>query len=144
MRRRFRALAAALVMAAMVTGGSAGLSLWQVEHNGLLAHINYFRYVSGLPPVQVHWDLEDDAIRHAKEMAVAQTVYHSPSLGWVTSGWSRLGENVGAATTIEGVMHAWFDSPPHRANLLGDWRYIGVGNYRAADGRVYVAVIFMR
>jgi hypothetical protein len=33
-------------------------------------------------------------------------------------------------------------SPGHRANILGTWQRIGVGAYKAADGRKLYAVLF--
>jgi len=53
-------------------------------------------------------------------------------------GLSTYGDDV-ATTRIEA---AFMNSTPHRENILGTWSKIGVGAYKAADGRKLYAVLF--
>ena len=53
-------------------------------------------------------------------------------------GLSTYGDD-GATTSIE---TAFMGSPPHRANILGTWAHLGVGAYKAADGRKLYDVLF--
>jgi uncharacterized protein YkwD len=57
------------------------------------------------------------------------------------------GENIGLSTYGDSVATnrietAFMGSPTHRANILGTWGRMGVGAYKAADGRKIYAVLF--
>jgi hypothetical protein len=62
----------------------------------------------------------------------------------VTREWTRLGENVGYAGSVEGVHAAYMNSPGHRANILGDYNRVGLGATRDANGRLWTTVVFLR
>jgi len=56
-------------------------------------------------------------------------------------------ENIGYSTypddtVTTGIETAFMSSPGHRANILGTWARIGVGAYKAADGKKLYAVLF--
>ena len=55
------------------------------------------------------------------------------------SGWSSLGENVGAGfVSVDGVMAAWMGDAPHRDNLLGvRYTQVGFGEAAGANGVSY-------
>ena len=44
----------------------------------------------------------------------------------------------------EQAVQAWFDSPPHRKNMFGKHRAIGVGAVRGSSGKLFVTGIFLR
>jgi hypothetical protein len=102
--------------------------------------INKERVVRGLPPLIVHRDLIDDARLQAERMVALGTVFHSADLGSVTSGWEGLGEVVGRGSSASEVLQTLMASPTHRAIILGDFQFIGVGT----AGWLYVVGIFMR
>lgn len=57
------------------------------------------------------------------------------------------GENIGLSTfgddaATSRIEVAFMGSPTHRANILGSWTKMGVGAYKAADGRKLYAVLF--
>ena len=57
------------------------------------------------------------------------------------------GENIGLSTYSDStattrIEKAFMASPGHRDNILGSWQRIGVGAYKAADGRKLYAVLF--
>jgi hypothetical protein len=57
------------------------------------------------------------------------------------------GENIGLSTWSDDVAtnrieKAFMGSTSHRANILGSWARIGVGAYKAPDGRKLYAVLF--
>lgn len=58
--------------------------------------------------------------------------------------WQRLGENVGVGADSGGIFNAFVASPGHRANLVGDFTHTGVGAYRSADGRLWIAQVFAK
>jgi hypothetical protein len=78
-------------------------------------------------------------------MADRGELFHSSNLGSVTSGWERLGENVGVGPDNVSALHtAFMNSAAHRNNILGDFNYVGVGVTIDAAGFMWVTVIFMK
>jgi len=82
------------------------------------------------------------ARRHSKRMAARGELYHS-NLRRVFRGFNYrvVGENVGYAGSLDQLLDAFMDSPPHAQNLLGKWRKTGVGVYWEGD-RVWVTQLF--
>ena len=138
-RRYLILVAAASVFIALfavpAVAGSAGQ---------FVSKINASRSAAGLPPVESYWDLSDDARRHSNRMAEKGELYHSGSLGSVTSGWSGLGENVGVGLDVSGLHTAFMNSSGHRRNILGNFNYVGVGVTVDDAGFMWVTVIFMK
>jgi hypothetical protein len=57
------------------------------------------------------------------------------------------GENIGLSTYSDAeattrIEKAFMSSTSHRANILGDWTRMGVGAFKAADGRKLYTVLF--
>jgi len=57
------------------------------------------------------------------------------------------GENIGLSTygddsATSSIEVAFMNSPAHRSNILGSWSKMGVGAYKAPDGRKLYAVLF--
>ncbi|MGA3057453.1 MAG: CAP domain-containing protein, partial [Candidatus Limnocylindrales bacterium] len=57
------------------------------------------------------------------------------------------GENIGLSTYSDAdatnrIETAFMGSTSHRTNILGSWAHMGVGAYKAADGRKLYAVLF--
>jgi len=118
--------------------------------------INRERAMRGLPPLV--WDarLAEAARRHSAEMAVRRFFGHiTPEGEDLDVRMRRLGltryrlvaENIAlhfdpihpVGTTI----HQWMMSPWHKRNILGPFRYTGVGVAIAAGGAHYVTQIFL-
>ena len=93
----------------------------------LFSRINSSRSANGLAPLESYWDLTDDARAHSARMMDRGSIYHNPSLGSVTGGWQALGENVGMGIDLNAMHDAFMSSPGHRANILGNYNYVGVG-----------------
>ena len=140
--RTARKVAIVVVALAVMTVGMA-LPAHAGAEGDFLSKINASRSAAGLPPVSTHSDLVPDARNHSAEMMAAGQIYHTSNLAGVASGWEALAENVGAGPTVDSLHSAFMDSSGHRANILGDYNYVGVGV--ASDGDVlWVTVIFMR
>jgi hypothetical protein len=110
----------------------------------LLGRINSSRSASGLAPLEAYWDLTDDARAHSARMMDRGSIYHNPSLASVTGVWEKLGENVGAGIDLNALHDAFMGSSGHRANILGDYNYVGVGVKTDATGVSWVTVVFMK
>ena len=137
--RKISIVLIALVVMTMVTALPAHAG----AEGDFLSRINASRSAAGLPPVSMHSDLVPDARGHSAEMMAAGQIYHSSNLAGVASGWEALAENVGAGPSVDSLHSAFMNSAGHRANILGDYNYVGVGV--AGEGDVlWVTVIFMR
>jgi uncharacterized protein YkwD len=102
--------------------------------------LNQERAARGLQPVRLNHRLSVAAKRHSRDMVQRRYFDHtSPSGRTFTARVSAagyrfrsLGENIawgsGSFATPRAIMHAWMESPGHRANILrGKFREIGVG-----------------
>ncbi|MGH8945234.1 MAG: CAP domain-containing protein [Acidimicrobiia bacterium] len=134
------ALAAALVT--MGLGLSAGAS----AEGDFLAKINAERSSRGLNTLSVDGGLASHARNHTQDMINAGGIYHSSEAelkAAAGSGWSSIGENVGRGGSVSSLHKAFMDSPGHRANILGDYNYAGIGT-GTSNGVLYVTVVFMK
>ncbi len=116
------------------------------EEGEFLSLLNSARSAEGLAPLSVHSDLVAGARNHTSRMIARGEIFHSTSaeLGAVTSGWQVLGENVGVGPNPSVLHTAFMNSPGHRANVLGDFNFVGIGAERAPDGKLYVTFMFMK
>ena len=105
--------------------------------------VNSARASKGKAPVQVYWDLTDDARANSKKMADKGEVFHTANLGAVTTGWKALAENVGVAPSVNLLFDAFMASSAYRSNILGSYNYIGVGVKTDDNGLLWVTMIFM-
>lgn len=137
--RRLTVVGAVASLLALSTGARGAIS---GAESTLVDLTNGARGANGKAPVREYWDLSDDARAHSEAMRSRGEVFHNPDLGSATTGWSALAENVGVGANAEGVFNAFMGSPDNRANILGDYDYVGVG---VADdnGKVWVTMIFM-
>jgi uncharacterized protein YkwD len=93
---------------------------------------------------RLDWDrqLGFVARRHAKKMGRNRTIFHDNGLGSKVTRWRRLGQNVGTSGGgCRSLFRAFMRSSPHRHNIMGRWRHVGVGSDRAG-GRLYVMHVF--
>jgi hypothetical protein len=139
--RKLSVLFTALAVSGAIASPVAA-SMPELE-SSMLTLINEERASNSLAPLTPYFDLEDDAVAHSATMRDSVHLHHNPALGSVTSGWYALGENVGVGPTVESLHGAFMASPGHRANVLGDYNYAGVGI--VDDGsRIWVTIVFMR
>jgi uncharacterized protein YkwD len=112
------------------------------------ALINADRASAGLPPLQWSSCLAGIAYANAVRMASAGAISHA---GGVQAdfgcglGSSQTGENVGwySGGANDGVLNTMFmNSPEHRANIMGPYRYVGTAWKIAPNGAGYIAVEF--
>lgn len=116
------------------------------EENQFLAEINASRASAGLAPLAMSGGLQTYARSHSVDMANANTVYHSTGAQLAAaagSGWTNLGENVGRGPSVSALHSAFMGSSGHKANILGDYNYVGIGT-TTKDGYIYVTAVFMK
>lgn len=134
----------------VVALGTAGMALSAVADSGteagFLAAINASRASAGLAPLTVDSGLQAHARNHTADMIAADAIFHSTATELANaagSGWAALAENVGRGGTVDSLHAAFMASSGHKANILGDYNYVGIGT-DTADGVLYVTVVFMR
>lgn len=133
-------------MTITITGIGTAAFAAASDESELVSLTNGSRASAGLPPLQMDGALTAYARQHTAEMIAKGEIFHSSSsqLSSITSGWSVMGENVGRGPSSAIIHQAFMNSAGHRANILGDFNYIGVGADRSGDGTLYVTVIFMK
>jgi uncharacterized protein YkwD len=107
-----------------------------------MRRINTSRARHGLR--RLGWDkqLGFVARKHARAMAHRRSVSHDARLGNRLTGWRALGQNSGTGKSCRQLVATFWGSPAHRTNILGRWRWFGVGVIRGRGGRLYVQQVF--
>jgi uncharacterized protein YkwD len=115
----------------------------------MVAAHNAARQARGLAPLTASIALNLSAGKHAMLMAARHAMEHQlPGEGALGARindvgywWSRIGENIASGyPDVASVMAAWMGDIPHRMNIMGAFREMGVGMARAADGTPYYCV----
>lgn len=119
-----------------------GVRLNAVEAR-LLYRINAARTARGISALRVVPGYTDVARRWAYRQASAQRMAHNPNMASQLQAaggrdWRIVGENVGYGWDADSLFTAYWNSAPHRANLLNpSFRYVGMGWVERADGTGY-------
>ena len=111
---------------------------------------NEFRQSKGLAALEIRSDLNEIARQHSVDMAEGRVAFGhdgfternelaKKSLGSMHS----FAENVayGANSGTE-VVDMWKNSKGHRQNMLGPFRYIGIGIARNSEGVLFFTQVF--
>lgn len=139
-------IAALLVMSLSVMGLGLSATADAGQENEFLAAINSSRSAAGLAPLEVSGGLQTLARSHSVDMANADQIYHSTGAQLAAAagpGYTKLGENVGRGPGVSALHSAFMNSSGHKANILGDYNYVGIGT-TTKDGYIYVTTIFMK
>jgi uncharacterized protein YkwD len=109
--------------------------------------INQDRQAAGLAPLQWSPCLANVATGQAARMSAQGYISHTN--GRILDLGCHLGprasESIGfqGGGINDGAMNAWFmGDPPHRANIMGPYHYVGVAWVLAPNGTAYLAVEF--
>jgi uncharacterized protein YkwD len=121
------------------------------ELRELVAAHNKERAAEELEPLAPNAKLTAAALEHARDMAEHKKLSHEGSDGSKFNerierqGYRgrRLAENVAEGQkSVEEVMREWMNSPHHRANILGDFKEIGMAYATSDDGTLYWCTTF--
>jgi uncharacterized protein YkwD len=107
--------------------------------------INNDRAAAGRGPLSWSSCLYSVALANAKRMAAQGFISHTngPNADLGCGVGSRAGENVGYWTggVNDAQLNTMFmNSPDHRANIMGPYRYVGTAWVTAPNGVAYIAV----
>ena len=109
---------------------------------------NQARASGRLRPLAWNACLAAVAALHAAEMAGALRIYHGDGVQRDLAcglGTGRSAENVGVTSggaDDRRIFTAFMQSPGHRANIMGPYRYVGTAWVMAPNGTGYIAVEF--
>jgi uncharacterized protein YkwD len=119
----------------------------------VLKYTNQFRKSKGLNALEMRDDLNAIARKHSEDMASGRCAFGHNGYDLRVSKIKKtvkpcdgnIGENVayGASSGKEAV-DIWKNSSAHRKNMLGDYKYIGIGTARNKKGVIYYTQIFVR
>lgn len=130
------------------------LSLVSFRQTGLVEDVleetNDFREKQDLPDLVMRDDLNAIAQKHSADMASGRVSFgHDGFEGRQKEAAAKLktirafAENVAyGVSTGKEVVKLWKNSPGHRRNMLGNYKYIGIGTATDSRGRVYYTQIF--
>ncbi len=114
--------------------------------------VNQIRQAKHLRPLKLLQVASEEAVRHSQDMASKRVPFGHDGfkqraivLANELKGSSATGENVATGKmTAKEVIAAWLKSPPHRANIEGDFTYTGVGVARDSRGVIYYTQLFVK
>lgn len=118
--------------------------------NDVLKYTNEYRRSKGLSTLIMKDDLNALARRHSEDMAAGKTSFGHDGYEKRSAKVKKMyntcyvAENVayGAGNAKEAVS-LWKNSMGHRKNMLGNFKYIGVGTAKNKRGVIYYTAIFV-
>ena len=118
----------------------------------VLKYTNQFRRSHRLHALEMREDLNAIARKHSEDMAKGKCGfghggYHQRELQVqkIIKVEYGMAENVAyGATTAKQVVSMWKGSSGHRKNMLGNYKFIGIGTARDKRGSIYYTEIFVR
>ena len=139
--RRLLAVIAAAILVLVPGTTSANVSID--------AGTNAYRNSQGLSSLSTSGLLTGIAQQRAVQVATREasegwgTWLHE--YGWWPSNCSGIGENLAFMTgpvDTSWAVNSWIGSPPHRANMLGNFDSIGSATYTRSDGTTFYVEVF--
>ena len=111
---------------------------------------NQFRRSQGLNELTMRNDLNKIAERHSEDMARGRVPFghagfykRNAMAKKDINQLSSFAENVAfGPTSGKQVVDMWKNSPAHRQNLLGRFKYIGIGVAKDRNGHIYYTQVF--
>ncbi len=118
----------------------------------VLKYTNQFRKSKGLSKVEMKKELNSIAQRHSEDMASGRRSFGHGGyeqrvikVQKVIKPYEAMAENVAyGARTGKEAFEIWKNSSGHRKNMLGNYKYIGIGTAQNKRGVIYYTQIFVR
>jgi uncharacterized protein YkwD len=135
-------LVGCLASPAVITRASAGTNYhFKRRERCFMRKINRVRARHGLRRLYRDKQLGYVGRLHARDMAYYASVWDDSYIGQRVTHWRSLGTNAGRGRRCRQLTRAFLNSWPHRANILGHYRYMGVG-VAWSNGNIYVSENF--
>jgi uncharacterized protein YkwD len=116
----------------------------------ILENTNDFRKSRDLPALVMRDDLNAIAQKHSADMAGGRVAFGHDGFNQrqqqakaKLKSLRAFAENVAyGVDSGEEVVKLWKNSPGHRRNMLGNYKYIGIGAATDSRGRIYYTQVF--
>ncbi len=118
----------------------------------ILNYVNEHRRSLGKSSLEMNAEANRQAYQHSKDMANRKTGFGHEGFdermavikkktGWITAS----AENVAyGQLSAKEVVKGWLNSPGHKKNIEGDYRFTGIGVYTDKKGIIFFTQIFFR
>ena len=117
----------------------------------VLKYANEFRRTRKLPALEMRDDLNSIARKHSEDMARGRKSFGHGGFEkrsvQIRKDYpqSMIAENVAyGSPDARDVITQWKNSSGHRKNLLGDYKYTGIGTARDRKGTLYYTQLFVK
>jgi len=118
----------------------------------VVKYTNDFRKSQGLAALVMRDELNLIAREHSEDMAAGRCGFghdgydeREAKVQKIIKPFYGMAENVAyGATTAKEVVSLWQSSAGHRKNMLGNYKYVGIGTARDKKGVIYYTEIFVR
>ena len=116
----------------------------------VLKYTNEFRKSKKLPGLEMNQDLNAIAQKHSQNMATGKVGFghdgftqRSEEIKKKLKTYGACAENIAfGVSTGKDAVELWKDSKGHRKNMLGAYKYIGIGIATTKNGQTYFTQIF--
>jgi uncharacterized protein YkwD len=131
---------------------TSSVPIKDVLTDDVLKYTNQFRKSRGLPALEMRDDLNAIARKYSQDMASGRRSFghggysqRETQVRKLIRPFYAMGENVAyGARSGKEVVSIWKTSTGHRRNMLGNYKYIGIGTARDRRGFIYYTQIFVR
>ena len=125
------------------TSSSASSGGWSFNSSEkcFMNKINRRRQNNGKGKLRTDKQLGYVARRHARTMARSGSMFHDADIGSKVTRWRTIAQNTGKGPACAKMFKMFWRSSAHRANILGPYRFIGVG-VEKRGGNYYVQQVF--
>jgi uncharacterized protein YkwD len=118
--------------------------------NDILSYTNKFRRTKDLPALVMRQELNEIAQQHSVNMAKGSVGFGHTGFNQrfemarkKINGMKTFAENVAfGAKSAEQVVTLWKKSAEHRRNMLGKFKYVGIGAATNHKGVIYYTQVF--
>lgn len=118
----------------------------------ILSMVNDYRKSKKLPPLQNNSAMEYQARRHSMDMGTHRIPFGHQGFSFrikyiqeKVPGATQVGENVAYGNlSARAVVDGWIQSPEHRKNMVGNFKYTGIGVTRNLQNQLYFTQIFAK
>jgi len=122
--------------------------------NRAVEKINSIRINEGLAPLKLWKELANCARGHSQNMAIGKVGFGHEGFDQRAEAMnqyvqlSSFGENVAYTylhkDPVSESVSGWMESPPHRKNILGDFKETGIGIAYSKEGKCYLTQLFAK
>jgi uncharacterized protein YkwD len=118
----------------------------------ILSLVNDYRKTKKLPPLQNNGAMEYQARRHSMDMGTHRVPFGHQGFSFRMKyvfdkipGSTQVGENIAFGNlSAKAVVSGWINSPEHRKNMEGNFKYTGIGVTRNMQNQLYFTQLFAK